>query len=348
MESIPITQQVTKPMRENLLGYLLGALDGPEHEAVERELQRDLQLRRDLRRLETHLLPLENHRCQHIAPPGLAERTCALVASFRHGHVIPAFARRAAYASAPATAHGPVPSHWTIADLVVAAGVSLAAAMLFFPAIANSRYQARVVACQANLHQLGMDLNKYSELRGGYFPLVPTRGKLAAASIYAPKLVEAGLLAEPRILICPASDLAARSPDYCVPTIEQIQLAEGRELSHLQHIAGGSLGYAFGYVENGRYRPIRNRGRRFFALVSDAPRIDLSQGVSDNHGGRGINVLFEDMHVRYSIHCRIGGCDGDDVFRNDQGRVEAGLHAEDSVIGYGATPPLPWQPAGHD
>jgi hypothetical protein len=335
-------------MRENLLGYLLGALDGPEHEAVGRELQRDRQLQRDLRRLETHLLPLENHRCRHFPPPGLAERTCELVARFRHGHGIPAFARRAAFGPAPATALGPVQSQWTLADLVVAAGVSLAAAMLFFPAIANSRYQARVVACQANLHELGSDLNKFSEVRGGYFPLVPTSGKLAAASIYAPMLVEAGLLSEPRILICPASDLAARSPNYRVPTIDQIQLAEGKQLSRLQCVAGGSLGYAFGYLENGQYRPIRNRGRRFFALVSDAPRFDLSQGVSDNHGGRGINVLFEDMHVRYSIHCRIGGCDGDDVFRNDQGRVEAGLHAEDSVIGYGATPPLPLQPAGYD
>ena len=43
---------MTKPMREHLLGYLLGALDGAEHDEVKRELERNPQLRRELQQLE--------------------------------------------------------------------------------------------------------------------------------------------------------------------------------------------------------------------------------------------------------------------------------------------------------
>ena len=40
-------------MQENLLGYLLGALDGPEHEKVRLQLENDSQLRAELAELET-------------------------------------------------------------------------------------------------------------------------------------------------------------------------------------------------------------------------------------------------------------------------------------------------------
>jgi hypothetical protein len=75
-------------------------------------------------------------------------------------------------------------------------------------------------------------------------------------------------------------------------------------------------------------------GRSHFAIVSDAPVPGLERGVTANHGGRGANVLFEDMHVGYVIVRRpTHQTDWDDAFRNDHGLVEAGLHPDDSVIG---------------
>jgi hypothetical protein len=92
---------------------------------------------------------------------------------------------------------------------------------------------------------------------------------------------------------------------------------------------GGSYGYAFGYRDNGRYKPTRNRYRDTFALAADVPADDLNS--SPNHGRAGQNVLLEDGHVIYLCTRRLEGS-GDDIFQNDLGEVAAGCHADDSVV----------------
>ena len=330
------------PMRENLLGYLLGALDGSEHEEVKRELERDPQLQRDLRILEANLVPLECDRWQHDPPPGLARRTTEFVVRHCRRASSSIFATGRVFSPTAAATVGCERSPGcSLADMFVAAGVFFAAALLFFPAIANSRYQARLVACQENLRQLGADLGKYSDLNHGYFPYVPARGKLAAAGTFAPILLDAGLLERSEILICPASELAERREHFRVPTLAEWQQATGRELILIRRGAGGSYGYTLGYMDDGRYCAIRNEGRGWFAIMADTPRVGFSQRVTDNHGGCGINVLFEDLHVGYFVQCKINASGGDDVFRNDFGRVEAGVHCDDAVIGHSGAAPLP-------
>ena len=75
-------------------------------------------------------------------------------------------------------------------DMAMAATVLVAAILLIFPAIANSRFSARRAACQENLRELGTALTQYSQANGGYFPAVPSQGKLATAGIYAPVLFQ--------------------------------------------------------------------------------------------------------------------------------------------------------------
>jgi prepilin-type processing-associated H-X9-DG protein len=320
-------------MREKLLGYLLGALDGPEQEEVRRELDRDPQLQRDLQRLEANLAPLEHQRWQYDPPEGLAEETCQLVTQYRQGKLDAPWLT--ADRAEPIAAGRPPevgPRHRTMADMVIAAGVFFAAALLFFPAIADSRHQARLVLCRDNLHHLGVALDQYSSFHGGNFPYVPASGNQGFAGIVGPKLVEGGFLAEARKIICPASFWAERREQFRVPTVAQIEQARGRELLRLQGLAGGSYGYTLGYLDGDRYVPVRNLGRSHFALMSDAPVLDVGRHVTANHGGRGLNVLFGDLHVRYVV-VRPSEPVGDDVFRNDRGLVEAGLHPDDSVIG---------------
>ena len=74
---------MTTPMREHLLGYLLGALEDDEHQQVRRQLERDPKLRHDLERLKTHSEPLLLERDCHEPPAGLAARTCELVLAHR-------------------------------------------------------------------------------------------------------------------------------------------------------------------------------------------------------------------------------------------------------------------------
>ncbi len=284
---------------------------------VEAQLSRDPQLKRDLDLLALSLLPLAADKGHYEPRAGLAERACAFVVS-QSATVVPA----------PASLS--VPRHWKLTDLVVAAGIFIAATLLFFPALNQSRFAARLTGCQNNLRQIGMALTEYSTRHGGFFPNVPAEGCLAAAGIYAPRLVEHGFISEPQILICPASVLAELAADYRVPTFDELESAQGPQLTQLQRLMGGSYGYTLGYVSEGRYQSTRNLRRPRFALMADAPS-GAPPFHTLNHGACGQNVLFEDGHVQYLTTCKAHGCN-DNIFLNDQGERAPGVHMHDAVI----------------
>ena len=305
-------------MREQLIGYLLDALDPAEHETVEVHLSRDPQLKRELELISRALAPLEAGKGHFDPPQGLAERTCEFVIRQTQITIAP---------PEPALARG----HWRVADFVVAAGIFFAATMLFFPAMNQSRFAARLSGCQDNLRKIGTALTDYSVLHNGYFPDVAVEGANSAAGIYASKLFEQGFLDGSNVIVCPASSLAEQVIEFRVPTLAEIQAARGAQLARLHEQMGGSYGYNLGYVSDGEYRPTKNLRRPTFALMSDAPRSQAPY-YSLNHQGYGQNVLFEDLHVQYLTTCKAHGCD-DDIFVNDSGQVAPGLHLHDAVIG---------------
>ena len=330
-------------MREQLLGYLLGALDGPERESVETQLERDSGLRQHIERLDAGLDPLRMDPDQVDPPDGLAAQTCEYVA---------AQAEAGAVTRAPASEVSPVreanswAANWSLADLVAASSVIAATALMFFPAISNSRFQAHLGSCQNNLRQLGVALSQYSIAHNSYVPYVPPRGNLAAAGVYAPLLVEGGFVTDVQRFICPAGPLPEPGDVFRVPTMKEMTTARGATLAVLKRTCGGSYGYTLGYIDDGRHRGTRNRGRADYALMSDAPSHHLAGRQSSNHGGRGQNVLFENGRVQFLVTCRVGACD--DVFVSERGYVEAGAHRDDAVVGHSAAVPMPWivGPAG--
>lgn len=330
-------------MRVDLLGYLLDALDDRERARVEQALRSDPELQRRLEALQEQLSFLAEDAGDCAPPPGLAERTCARVAA---GEENPPTVRPRAPAGGPARRRratnperGSHHHGWSLADSVVSAGVFLAAALLFFPAIANSRYRSQITACQYNLQRLGDALTAFSQQHCGLFPQIPVSGKRAAVGLYAPVLIESEILSDPTILICPASPLAQQRDQWWVPTLAELDGAEGRHLERLQQMMGGSYGYTLGYLMDGRYHTPRNESRAFFAVMSDAPSLHLPGHQSSNHGGRGQNVLFEDNHVQFVVshYGRIGD---EDLFLNRRGFSEAGTDKEDAVIGFSAMSPL--------
>lgn len=228
---------------------------------------------------------------------------------------------------------------WSFADAVVAAGICLAASLLFFPAIAHSRHHAQLTQCQNKLRHLGAALLHYSEHHGERFPCVPTSGNRAAAGIYAPILMDGGWVTESRFFVCPASRMARLHNTVRIPTLDELDRAGGKKLILLQRTMGGSFGYNLGYLVNGNHRAPRNRGRAYFALMADAPSLHLNGHRSANHGGLGQNVLFENGRVQYVVSCCGEEC-GDRFFHSDRGYVEAGRNPNDAVIGNSAARPM--------
>ena len=102
---------------------------------------------------------------------------------------------------------------------------------------------------------------------------------------------------------------------------------------------GGSYGYCLGYFDHGVYQPTRNLKRDYFAIMADAPSMDRPDHQSENHGGLGQNVLFEDSHVEFCSTTRPG--DGtDDIYANDNNEVAPGLNRDDAVIASSGTAPF--------
>ncbi|HUG70084.1 MAG TPA: hypothetical protein VMM76_20205 [Pirellulaceae bacterium] len=319
-------------IQEQLLGYLLDALDDAERTEIEQQLAANPELHDELESLALALEPLAETYEEFEPPARLAERTCSLIAACTS--VTPA--GKGLHPATRAECRGR--NRWPVADVVVMAGICLAGAMLFFPAISQSRYAARLQACQNNLRELGIALVDFSEKAGrGHFPEVPTEGNRAVAGIYAPVLLDAGYLTDENIIICPSSTLAQREADWALPSLDEIDQASGRELVLIQQSIGGSYGYNLGVVVNGRHRAPRNLGRPQFAMMSDAPSSQIAGQRGTNHGGRGTNLLYEDGHIRYVVE---PSAESDDPFVNRLGWREAGLDNDDSVVAPSGTPPF--------
>ena len=333
-------------MRKDLLGYLLDALDDRERQRIVEALQTDPQLRRQLDELRQQLEPLDSDAKGNLPPKGLADQTCDLIEAFQEApeavraHVVqrtPA-GRRRRWAANERKA-SPEATHWSTADTVVAAGIFLAVSLMFFPAIASSRFRSEVTACQYNLQELGNALANYSEFNGGYFPSIPIQGNRSAAGVYGPLLYHSQFFTDERTLICPSSRLSEQGGAFHIPSLAELDQASGIELVLMQRAMGGSYGYTLGYRMDGRYCTPRNLGRGTLALLSDRPSLHLVAGQSDNHGGRGQNVLFDDFRVEFMVTCKAH--EGiDNVFRNRRGFCEAGTDINDSVIGPSFLPPI--------
>jgi hypothetical protein len=325
---------MTDSVPEEILGYALGALEEHEQTLLEERLEKDASLRERLAAVRRSLVPLAASRHPYRSPVGLAERTCRFVALRAKTTAEHALARPITAQSVAVEQAG----RWRWQDATVAAVLLVATAALIFPAIHSSRFQARVAACQDNLRELGMALGHYSQAHRDYFPAVPATGKLAVAGVYAPTLVSDGYLTEARRLVCPASALAD-SGSFRVRRLEALQSASDNELTEVLPDLGGSYGYSLGHMEEGLYRPTRNLRRGTFAVMADMPSLHRLGHQSDNHGGLGQNVLFEDNHVQFVAGTRLGG-EGDDFFVNDRGQVAAGTHRNDSVIAASASGPM--------
>ncbi|HID76596.1 MAG TPA: hypothetical protein EYP56_11425 [Planctomycetaceae bacterium] len=324
---------MAESVREQLLGYLLGALEESEQCEVAERLARDPELRKELALVRLQLAPLDHTSGTYEAPFGLAARTCQLVFEAE----TPAEAAQPMPTPAapmdpevPATAAAS--SSWRLADLGVAAGILAAAVLLIFPALANSRFNAQVLECQNRLRQLGLALSQYSVDHGGYFPAIPLDGALAFAGSYAPTLRQAGYVQDDSLFFCPGSP-AASEEQQRVPSLDELLASRSpRQLQQLRSHVGGDYGYSMGYWHDGCYCATRNLRRPYFVIMADMPAGGLPDLRSLNHGCRGQNVLFEDGHVKFlTTPCLAGS--GDNFYLNDLGQVAAGQHRNDAVVG---------------
>lgn len=323
-------------VRNQILGYLLGALDDSEMEYVAERLENDPLYQEQLPHVRRQLQSLgPREPLDDDPPPDLAARTLdRMFARADRKHSRPR--RPRSLSPAPAGHSWSQSGSWL--DAAVAVSVFLLAAVAIWPAVFDSRVQVRLAACQDNLRQMGMALADYSRRHGDCFPQVPREGRLAVAGIYAPTLVSEGYLTEPHRVLCPES-ATPRQRAFRMPTLAEIQAASPVDLVVLRQQIGGSYGYTLGHQQRGVLRPTRNLSRSYFAIMADAPCAEMPGRQSRNHGGHGQNVLLEDGHVEFVVHPQ-SAIGPDDIFANDAQHVAVGMHCDDSVIATSETEPV--------
>ncbi len=347
-----------KPTAEDLLGYLLGALEADEHRRVDRAVSEYPEVQYELARLRERLAPLA--RLEEVEslsgasgadfPAGLARRACEFVArESRHVPSVAGFGEVSTVVEPPRGLGGearvavmsPVSGEfsdrrsWQFQDFIVVSAVVMLAAGILSPAILASCNQMRLAACQDNLRRVGMALFNYAEAHDNRFVPIARTGPLNVAGAYAPVLKAGGFIEEDRVFYCGSAvqnGLYKVQETPSLAVLEEAFRENNQQLAELQSQMGGSYGYSLGHYEQDQYVGPMNLGRSFRVMMADAPSPSLANRNSANHDGQGLNILFEDGSVRHSASASIG-FGKESIFLNRNGLVAAGADVHDSVIG---------------
>jgi Protein of unknown function (DUF1559) len=326
-------------MRELLVRYLLGELNTQEQEQLEAQLRDSPEMRRELEYLRACLTGGEDETSDRVAatdtPRGLAERTLDRVCGEAPCEEVARCPDEVAAAYDPPVG---TPS-WSLADLTVAGGVFLAISMLFLPALRQSRDAARRNGCSNNLRQLGAMLISYSETKGHFFP-TPTRQE--NAGIFAVYLLEEGYAGSDeltRLLMCRSSPMADQQVTIYVPRMWELEAASAKERCQLKHSMSPCYAYLLGFVDGDRQCSVHNDHSCRKAVLADASSAKFDNLVSENHGGCGGNVLYQDGHVNFERQSTLRNEQLDVIYLNDAGKQEAGVNRNDTVLGPSAVTP---------
>jgi prepilin-type processing-associated H-X9-DG protein len=320
-------------MDENLIGYLLDALDPETRREVARSLEADPELRQRLELLRQAVAPLEADRADSEPPLGLVIRTLGRVAEHCCRDL----------PHAPAPPRSPTVTFrrpfWRRADVLVAASILVVALGLALSWLVNLRDRQGLLACQNNLREFFTGLKTYSDQHDRNFPNVATAARTPrnVAGLVVPMLVSAQALPRGASIRCPGNGAAAPAEW----TLEQIQNMTDEEFAQTAGRLACCYAYSLGYRDADGYHGPRfdpEQPNELLPLMSDRPPEDPRAGNSPNHGGRGQNVLYTDGHVSFKT-TRSAGFGGDDIFLNRAQKVEAGLDPHDTVLGNSAARP---------
>lgn len=314
-------------MRDDLVGYLLEALEEPDRKRLDAALAdpRDgSAMRRDLDRLRLAMRPLARDRAACPPPPGLARRTLAFVHAQTAATPRPMLSPAS---DAPATVGGA--RIWL--DRLIVAASALAASVLVGPLLLDAIEDSRARRTERNLQKISSALQGHAESHRTY-PTPPDSGPLSRAGLYAPTLVsEHRLVADDGTVLVPGSH-GGREKKFHIPTLDELKAAVGTpQFEELVRTMGGDFGYTLGHRDaTGRLVPNLNRRREHHPIMADAP--DPCCEKSSNHPGGIHYILFEDGHVKRVFLDEIHE-EGDHLYRNDDGDTAAADDPDDAVIG---------------
>ncbi|HMP80390.1 MAG TPA: hypothetical protein PKD54_13130 [Pirellulaceae bacterium] len=349
---------MNQPSHEDLLGYVLGALDAAEQNQVQQWIDAYPEAEDQLLAIKASIGPLEYIDAPAGPPPGLARRTCQAIAvvertlpraveqSDHPGTQFPltqAVARRAL--SERRQNAVALPQHWggnqlatprrlSLMDVAFACSAALIVGSLLMPALAVVRFNGRLTHCQDNLRQVFMGLSAFSQDHDGRYLVVPRSGRLNMVGVFAPILVESEYVEHSRVFHCPG--LGEDCDRSEIPNIREIEnIPCPLEFAARSRRMCGDYAINLGYFDEGdQYVGPCQHGFGSRLLLADVSSCTGIAGMSGNHQRRRINGVLGNGAILCLRSAVIGS---DAIYFSDRNQVEPGLNPLDTVLGCGNT-----------
>jgi len=314
-------------MKDNFIGYLLGALDEEEQRQVEAFIASHPEANAELDLLRHALEPLACDKDVFEPPPDLAMRTIACVAE----HIVateekviesgvspvadfilslsrrPAPGEMAVYPWHPGEASPPQVRR---RDLVATLGLTAALLLIGAAGVMTLRQTDEVQACQNNMRQVHNGLESFCNSQpDGRYPQVGDGEKVETTLDTMRKTCSIA----PATLSCPGVT------------------HESKGLAVIDYA------YSLGYRDDhgqlaGRFL---DSDRDVFPIFADAPIRKDGESTPKNHR-KGQNVLFAGGHVRFCTSPNVGpenNGTADDIYFNTERQPRAGNGRWDTVLG---------------
>jgi hypothetical protein len=326
-------------MEENLIGYLLQALDAEEQREVEKYLREHPEAQKRLDQLRNRLDVLARDADEGDAPAGLWVKTLGRVAEHKCRAALPAVPPAAARSGA-----GGRPTWWRRADVIVAAALLVLVGGLGAIWLADIHRGRHVIECANNLHRFDQALEAYADTHNGQYPWVGAEAPKNFAGSFVPALNEARAMPPGLSVSCPGDP--PRPPSAVTfAELGQMSREEPEKFKTATRDLAGCYAYSLGYRDPGGaglYGMTRSMDGHL-PLMADAPSCDSGKDVrpgnSTNHGGRGQNVLFIGGQVEFRTTRALGT--DDDIYLNAEHKLAAGYGPQDAVLGRSDAAPMP-------
>jgi prepilin-type processing-associated H-X9-DG protein len=313
-------------MEENLVGYLLNALDPETHRAVEKYLGSHPEARSKLDHLRGAIEPLAADKEEPEPPSGLVFRTLALVAEYRC-RPLPQ-----APAPPPAALSPSVERRWyRRPDLLIAASLLILVGGIGIPALHQWRVSSRQKECANNLRMFHEALSTYADQAShrDEFPCATGQPRRNVAGIFVPALRQAGVVPEGLTVRCAATGQTPPTPH----SLDDLQAMSPDQYESAARDLGGCYAYTLGYMgpDGMTHLPLRRNLEQaaLLPIMADRPGEDRHRN-SPNHNGQ--NVLYIGGHVRYATTPN-AGLDDDNIYLNKNDKVSPGVNQWDTVLG---------------
>ncbi len=327
-------------MDENLIGYLLKALDADEQREVEKYLREHPEAHKRLDQLRLGLDVLGRDADEGDPPAGLWVATLARVAEHKCGTALPAVPAAAARSGV-----GGRPSRWRRADVLVAALLLVVVGGLAAAWIARAQRDQHRIDCENNLRRFDLALENYADNHNGLYPWVGAEPPKNFAGSFVPALSEAKAMPPGLSVSCPGDP--PRPPSAVTfDDLSRLSHEEPEKYRATTRDLAACYAYPLGYREPGgtALYGLTRLMDGMLPLMADAPACggsgnEVRPGNSPNHGGKGQNVLFRDGHVEF-VTTRTRGTDHD-LYLNAEQKAAAGRGPTDVVLGRSDAVPDP-------